>query len=87
MNKGPIKMGDSKSTLRREIIKSKESKKLTVTFAIDEKILNELRNDAEFNGISLNSKINNILTKYVTFYKHAEEIVALYRRHLCLVRF
>ena len=57
------------------MIKSKESsKKVTVTFAIDEKILNELRNDAEFNGISLNSKVNSILTKYVTFYKHAEEM-------------
>ena len=60
--------------LRRTIIKPKESKKVTVTFAIDEKILNDLRNDAELHGISLNSKINNILTKYATFYKHAEEI-------------
>jgi hypothetical protein len=62
------------SILRRAIVKPKESKKVTVTFAIDEKILNDLRNDAELHGISLNSKINNILTKYVTFYKHAEEI-------------
>jgi hypothetical protein len=62
-------------TLRRGVIKSKESsKKVTVTFAIDEKIISELRNDAELNGISLNSKINNILTKYAIFYKHAEEI-------------
>jgi hypothetical protein len=62
------------SILRRTIIKPKESKKVTVTFALYEKILNDLRNDAELHGISLNSKINNILTKYATFYKHAEEI-------------
>jgi hypothetical protein len=61
-------------TLRRREIKARECKKVTVTFAIDEKILNELKNDAEFSGMSLNSKINNILTKYVTFYKHSEEI-------------
>jgi hypothetical protein len=55
-------------------ITTKNKKKTTITFAIDDEVLQELRNDAEKEGgHSLNSKINNILLKHVSFYRFLEQ--------------
>ena len=48
-------------------------KKTTVNLFIDKNIINEIRKEADNKGISLNSRLNNILTDYVWFYKRAEE--------------
>ena len=41
--------------------------------AIDTEIQNVLKNIAEGEGLSINSKINSILWKYVSFYKYVEQ--------------
>jgi hypothetical protein len=51
-----------------------KSKKRTVNLFIDDSTLKILRNEAKARGTSLNSRINAILTKYVQFYKRAEEV-------------
>jgi hypothetical protein len=52
---------------------SKNGKKSNITLAIDTEIQNVLKNIAEGEGLSINSKINSILCKYVSFYKYTEQ--------------
>jgi hypothetical protein len=52
----------------------KASKKTTVNLFLESSILAEIREEAKQKGVSLNSRINSILTKYVQFYKRAEEV-------------
>jgi hypothetical protein len=52
----------------------KLSRKTTVNLFLESDILDEIRKEAKQRGISLNSRINSILTKYINFYKRAEEI-------------
>lgn len=54
---------------------SKELKgaKHTVNLFIDQDVLTELRKEADSKGLSLNAKINAILSKYVNFYRRTEE--------------
>jgi hypothetical protein len=52
---------------------SKNGKKSNITLAIDTEIQNMLKNIAEGEGLSINSKINSILWKYVSFYKYIEQ--------------
>src|SRR5919199_3697064 len=52
---------------------SKNGKKSNVTLAIDTEVQNVLKNIAEGEGLSINSKINSILWKYVSFYKYVEQ--------------
>jgi hypothetical protein len=51
----------------------KSNKKSNITLAIDTEIQNMLKNIAEVEGLSINSKINSILWKYITFYKYVEQ--------------
>jgi hypothetical protein len=51
-----------------------KTKKSTITLAIDSDVLMEIRKEAEARGLSINAKINTILTKYVIFYRRAEEL-------------
>lgn len=48
--------------------------KKTVNLFIDSSILNTIREEATEKGVSLNSRINGILAKYVEFYKRSEEV-------------
>lgn len=50
-----------------------KSSKATVNLFIDQEVLAELRKEAASSGVSLNSKINSILNKYVNFYRRTEE--------------
>jgi hypothetical protein len=52
---------------------AKSNTKSNITLSIDTKILNMLKNTAEGEGFSVNSKINSILWKYITFYKYVEQ--------------
>jgi hypothetical protein len=52
--------------------KISSKKKTTITFAIDAEVLEVIRNDAENQEVSINNKINNILSKYVFFYRMVE---------------
>src|ERR671919_406539 len=52
---------------------AKTNKKSNITLAIDTQIQNILKNIAEGEGLSINSKINSILWKYVSFYKYVEQ--------------
>lgn len=52
----------------------KQSRKTTVNLFLESDILDEIRKEAKQRGISLNSRINSILTKYIQFYKRAEEV-------------
>jgi hypothetical protein len=52
---------------------SKNSKKSNITLAIDTEIVNMLKDIAESEGLSINSKINSILWKYISFYKYIEQ--------------
>jgi hypothetical protein len=52
---------------------TKSFKKSNITLAIDTDVQNMLKNMAEGEGLSINSKINSILWKYMTFYKYVEQ--------------
>ena len=52
---------------------AKRIKKSNITLAIDTEIQGTLKNIAEGEGLSINSKINSILWKYITFYKYVEQ--------------
>ena len=52
---------------------SKNGKKSNVTLSIDTEVQNVLKNIAEGEGLSINSKINSILWKYISFYKYVEQ--------------
>ena len=52
---------------------SKNGKKSNITLAIDTEIQAMIKNIAEGEGLSINSKINSILWKYVSFYKYIEQ--------------
>jgi hypothetical protein len=49
------------------------NKKSNITLAIDREIQNKLKNISEAEGLSINSKINSILWKYISFYKYVEQ--------------
>jgi hypothetical protein len=52
---------------------AKSNKKSNITLAIDSEIQKVLKNIAEAEGLSINSKINSILWKYISFYKYVEQ--------------
>jgi hypothetical protein len=52
---------------------SKNGKKSNITLAVDTEVQNVLKNIAEGEGLSINSKINSILWKYISFYKYVEQ--------------
>jgi hypothetical protein len=52
---------------------TKSIKKSNITLAADTEILNILKNISEGEGLSINSKINSILWKYISFYKYVEQ--------------
>jgi hypothetical protein len=51
---------------------AKSNKKTTITFAIDNKILKIIREDANSHKISINAKINEILLRYALCYRYTE---------------
>jgi len=48
-------------------------RKASITLSIDEFIIDSLRKDAKSKGLSLNARINEVLSKYINCYKRAEE--------------
>jgi hypothetical protein len=52
---------------------AKSNKKSNITLAIDSEIQKVLKNISEAEGLSINSKINSILWKYISFYKYVEQ--------------
>ena len=56
---------------------SAKNKKSNITLAIDAEILDILKNMAESEGLSINSKINSVLWKYITFNKYVEQDCSL----------
>jgi hypothetical protein len=52
---------------------TKSIKKSNITLAADTEILNILKNISEGERLSINSKINSILWKYISFYKYVEQ--------------
>lgn len=52
----------------------RQPKKTTVNLFVESNILEAIRKEAQQKGISLNSRINSILTKYIQLYKRGEEI-------------
>ena len=51
----------------------KPTNKSNVTLSVDTPIFEEIKKDSETQAISVNAKINTIITKYVLFYKHLED--------------
>ena len=51
----------------------RKSKKSNITLAIDTQIVDMLKGMAEGEGLSINSKINSILWKYMIFYKYVDQ--------------
>ncbi len=51
---------------------TKSNKKTTITFAINNRILNIIREDAKSHKISVNAKINDILSRYALCYRYTE---------------
>jgi hypothetical protein len=52
---------------------AKSKKKSNITLSIDTEVQNILKNIAACEGLSINSKINSVLWKYITFYKYVEQ--------------
>jgi hypothetical protein len=53
-------------------VPTKSNKKTTITFAINNKILDIIRDDANSHKISVNAKINDILLRYALCYRYTE---------------
>jgi hypothetical protein len=68
-NNGSHYDGNQSSNLAK---RQTPSNKTTITLAIDHEILLEIRNDAYASGLSLNSKVNNMLTNWARMYKYHE---------------
>jgi hypothetical protein len=51
---------------------AKSDKKTTITFAIDDRTLKIIRDDADSHKISVNAKINDILLRYALCYRYSE---------------
>ncbi len=68
---------ESESLLAKQYNKKvpsiKRIKKSNITLAIDTEIQTMIKNIAEGEGLSINSKINSILWKYISFYKYVEQ--------------
>jgi hypothetical protein len=56
----------------RGVQEQKANKKTTITFAIDDRTLNVIREDADHQKISVNAKINDILLRYSLCYRYTE---------------
>jgi len=55
--------------------KAKATKrKTTITFSLDTDQVKQIEVQAKLKGISLNSYVNNIITKYNNFHKPGEEL-------------
>jgi len=52
---------------------TKLNNKSNITLSVDSPILDELRKQAELDGLSVNAKINQILLRYSMFYSQAEK--------------
>lgn len=48
--------------------------KTNLTLSIDNHTLNEIKKDSERQGLSVNAKVNAIMSKYVSFYRLIEEL-------------
>jgi hypothetical protein len=57
----------------KKVQSPKNIRKSSITLALDTEILDLVKNIAEGEGLSINSKINSILWKYVSFYKYVEQ--------------
>ena len=57
----------------KKVPSPKNIRKSSITLALDTEILDLVKNIAEGEGLSINSKINSILWKYVSFYKYVEQ--------------
>lgn len=61
--------------------------KITVNIAVDEKVINQLKDEALEEGTSLNKKINKILSEHVKFGKYAKEMSIIVPKasfiHIC----
>jgi hypothetical protein len=57
----------------KKVPSTKRIKKSNITLAIDTEIQTMIKNIAEGEGLSINSKINSILWKYVSIYKYVEQ--------------
>jgi hypothetical protein len=55
---------------------TRTKRKTTITFSIDDDILKVIRKESQDDEISLNSRINTILGKYINFYKRIEDVGA-----------
>lgn len=62
---------------RKTSSSSAKNKKSNITLAIDTEIVHILKNVAESEGLSINSKINSVLWKYITFNKYVEQDCSL----------
>jgi hypothetical protein len=52
---------------------SRQKQKTNISVSIDSNLLNEIRRESESKDVSLNARINTILAKHATFYRHSEE--------------
>ena len=57
----------------KKVPSTKRTKKSNITLAIDTEIQTMIKNIAEGEGLSINSKINSMLWKYISFYKYVEQ--------------
>jgi hypothetical protein len=55
----------------------KSTKKTTITFSIDSFVIAEIKKESEKIGVSINAKVNEILAKWVMFYRMAEKYRAV----------
>jgi uncharacterized protein (DUF4415 family) len=54
-----------------------KTRKSNITLSLDTEILDKLKNLAEGEGLSINSKVNSVLWKYITFNKYVEQDCSL----------
>ena len=53
--------------------KKHKNDRVNLTLSIDQNVIDEIKRDSERQGLSVNAKVNTIMTKYVSFYRLIEE--------------
>lgn len=56
----------------KDKLEMNKGEKVTITLAIDENTLNQIRKEVQEEGLSINSKANLIFKKYTLFYRYTE---------------
>ena len=72
ISKSPKKKEQEILNLPKKIDAAAAAKKVAITFSIDDTILQTIREDAQREGMSINAKVNSVLSRHTSCYKYRD---------------